>query len=99
MGAARVRVETPRARSNSGGAMPSGQCAILEIALLVTNPVTRVKRFLTTAFSTDSVYNLANGVTIVVAATKGETATTDASAFTILREVVKYVTPASPINF
>jgi D-alanyl-D-alanine carboxypeptidase len=44
-------------------------------------------------------YNLATGVTIVVGATKGETATTDASAFDIFREVVKYVTPASPINF
>jgi D-alanyl-D-alanine carboxypeptidase len=44
-------------------------------------------------------YNLASGVTIVVAATKSETTTTDASAFAILREVVKYVTPASPINF
>jgi D-alanyl-D-alanine carboxypeptidase len=44
-------------------------------------------------------YNLATGVTIVVETTKSETATTDASAFDILREVVKYVTPASPINF
>jgi CubicO group peptidase (beta-lactamase class C family) len=44
-------------------------------------------------------YNLANGVTIVVEATKGPTTTGDASAFYILREVVKYVTPASPINF
>jgi D-alanyl-D-alanine carboxypeptidase len=44
-------------------------------------------------------YNLATGVTIVVGATKGETATTDASAFDIFREVVEYVTPASPINF
>ena len=44
-------------------------------------------------------YNLANGMTIVVAATKSETATTDAAAFAIFREVVKYVTPASPINF
>jgi len=44
-------------------------------------------------------YNLANGVTIVVEATKSENATTDASAFDILREVTKYVTPASPINF
>ena len=44
-------------------------------------------------------YNLASGVTIVVAATKSETATTDAAAFAILREVVKYVTPASPIDF
>ncbi len=44
-------------------------------------------------------YNLATGVTIVVEATKSETATTDASAFDILREVSKYVTPKSPINF
>jgi D-alanyl-D-alanine carboxypeptidase len=44
-------------------------------------------------------YNLATGVTIVVGATKGETATTDASAFDIFRQVVNYVTPASPINF
>ena len=44
-------------------------------------------------------YNLSNGVTIVVEATKSETATTDASAFDILREVTKYVTPATPINF
>jgi D-alanyl-D-alanine carboxypeptidase len=44
-------------------------------------------------------YNLANGVTIVVEATKSETTTTDASAFDILRDVVKYVTPGSPINF
>jgi hypothetical protein len=38
-------------------------------------------------------------VTIVVEATKSETATTDASAFDILREVIKYVTPATPRNF
>jgi D-alanyl-D-alanine carboxypeptidase len=44
-------------------------------------------------------YNPADGVTIVVGATESETATTDASAFDILRDVVKYVTPASPINF
>ncbi len=44
-------------------------------------------------------YNLSNGVTIVVEATKSETATTDASAFDILREVIKYVTPATPLNF
>jgi hypothetical protein len=42
---------------------------------------------------------LSNGVTIVVEATKSESATTDASAFDIFREVVKYVTPATPINF
>ena len=44
-------------------------------------------------------YNLANGVTIVVEATKSETTTTDAAAFDILRDVVKYVTPTAPINF
>ncbi len=44
-------------------------------------------------------YNLGNGVTIVVATTKGETATTDTTAFDILRDVTKYVTPESPINF
>jgi D-alanyl-D-alanine carboxypeptidase len=44
-------------------------------------------------------YNLSNGVTIVVEATKSETTTTDASAFDILRVVTKYVTPATPINF
>jgi D-alanyl-D-alanine carboxypeptidase len=44
-------------------------------------------------------YNLSNGVTIVVESTKSETTTTDASAFDILREVTKYVTPATPINF
>ena len=44
-------------------------------------------------------YNMANGVTITVEATKSENATTDSAAFDILREVVKYVTPKSPINF
>jgi D-alanyl-D-alanine carboxypeptidase len=44
-------------------------------------------------------YNLATGVTIVVETTKSETTKTDASAFDILREVTKYVTPATPINF
>ena len=44
-------------------------------------------------------YDLAHGVTIAVGATKSEVASTAASAFDILREVVKYVTPASPINF
>jgi D-alanyl-D-alanine carboxypeptidase len=44
-------------------------------------------------------YNLANGVTIVVEATKSETSTTDEAAFDILRQVVNYVSPASPINF
>ncbi len=39
------------------------------------------------------------GVTIVVESTKTEKTATDASAFDILREVVKYVTPATPINF
>ena len=44
-------------------------------------------------------YNMANGVTITAEATKSENASTDAAAFNILREVVKYVTPTSPINF
>ncbi len=44
-------------------------------------------------------YNLRNGVTIVVEATKSEATTTDASAFEIFRKVVSYVTPESPINF
>lgn len=44
-------------------------------------------------------YNMANGVTITVEATKSENATTDTAAFDILREVVKNVTPQSPINF
>ncbi len=38
-------------------------------------------------------------MTIVVETTKSETTKTDASAFDILREVTKYVTPATPINF
>jgi hypothetical protein len=44
-------------------------------------------------------YSLATGVTITVEATKSENATTDAAAFDILREVVKYFTPGSPIIF
>jgi hypothetical protein len=36
---------------------------------------------------------------LVVGATKSETAITDASALDILREVTRYVTPATPINF
>lgn len=44
-------------------------------------------------------YNLATGVTIVVEATKGETAVSDAPAFEIFRKVVDYATPATPINF
>ena len=44
-------------------------------------------------------YNLSNGLTIVVEATKSETATTDAVAFDIIREVIKYLTAATPLNF
>jgi len=44
-------------------------------------------------------YNMATGVTVVVETTKTEKTTTDASAFDILREVSKYVTPGTPINF
>jgi CubicO group peptidase (beta-lactamase class C family) len=43
-------------------------------------------------------YDLASGVTIVVGATKSEK-TPDGTAFNILREVTKDVTPAKPINF
>ena len=43
--------------------------------------------------------NLANGVTIVVETTASKTANNDAAAFDILRDVVRYVTPKSPINF
>ena len=45
------------------------------------------------------VYNLSSGVTIVVEATKSGAATADGSAFDILRKLVAYVTPESPINF
>lgn len=44
-------------------------------------------------------YNMRTGVTIVVETTKTEATTTDAAAFDILRDVVKYVTPDEPINF
>ncbi|HEY1448535.1 MAG TPA: serine hydrolase domain-containing protein [Caulobacteraceae bacterium] len=45
-------------------------------------------------------YNLATGVTIVVEASKGETANdSDAPAFEIFRAAAKYVTPAAPIDF
>jgi hypothetical protein len=38
-------------------------------------------------------------VTIAVGATKSKTSTTDSAAFDIRRDVVNYVTTASPINF
>ena len=44
-------------------------------------------------------YSMPHGVTVTLAATKSETSTTDFAAFEILREVVKYVTPDSPIAF
>jgi D-alanyl-D-alanine carboxypeptidase len=44
-------------------------------------------------------YSMPHGVTITLAATKSETSTTDFAAFEILREVVNYVTPDSPIAF
>jgi D-alanyl-D-alanine carboxypeptidase len=59
---------------------------------LVQNPVVN-------GYSGAFGYKLANGVTITVEATRSETATSDAPAFEILREVTKYVTPGSPINF
>lgn len=44
-------------------------------------------------------YHPPSGITIVVEATQSETATSDGIAFDILREVTRYVTPATPINF
>jgi len=44
-------------------------------------------------------YNPASGVTIVVAATRRPGAAIDPAAIHILREVIKYVTPATPLNF
>ena len=44
-------------------------------------------------------YNLAAGVTIVVAVTKRPRPSIDPAAIHILREVIKYVTPATPLNF
>lgn len=44
-------------------------------------------------------HNLATGVTIVVAATKRSRPAKDPAAIHILREVIKYVTPATPLNF
>ena len=42
-------------------------------------------------------YNLATGITIVVAATKRPRPTIDPAAIHVLNEVIKYVTPASPL--
>ena len=42
---------------------------------------------------------VANGWIVQDPASMAVAAATDASAFDILRDVVKYVTPASPINF
>lgn len=44
-------------------------------------------------------YNPSNGVTIVVASTKNEKPTVDPAAIYILKEIVKYVTPSTPLNF
>ena len=44
-------------------------------------------------------YKLSNGVTIVIEATKSETATTDASPSTFSARSSSDVTPATPINF
>lgn len=44
-------------------------------------------------------YNPANGVTLVVAATMRPRPAIDPAAIHILREVVTYVTPATPLNF
>ena len=44
-------------------------------------------------------YNPTNDVTLVVVSTKNEKPVTDPAALPILREMVKYVTPATPLNF
>jgi CubicO group peptidase (beta-lactamase class C family) len=44
-------------------------------------------------------YNPTNDVTLVAVSTKNEKPTIDPAAIHILREVVKYVTPATPLNF
>ncbi len=44
-------------------------------------------------------YNISTGVTVVVETTETEKTTTDPSALDILREVSKYITPGTPINF
>jgi len=44
-------------------------------------------------------YHPASGVTIVVAATRRPGAAIDPAAIHILREVIKYVTPATPLSF
>jgi D-alanyl-D-alanine carboxypeptidase len=44
-------------------------------------------------------YNMATGVTIVVATTRSEKSVTDAAAIAILKEVVRHVTPTATINF
>lgn len=44
-------------------------------------------------------YNPTNGVTLIVGATHGEKSTMEQGAIYILKEIVKYVTPATPINF
>jgi CubicO group peptidase (beta-lactamase class C family) len=44
-------------------------------------------------------YNPANGVTLVVGATKNENPQVDPAGIFILKEMVKYVTPSTPLNF
>jgi CubicO group peptidase (beta-lactamase class C family) len=44
-------------------------------------------------------YNPTNNVTLVAVSTKTEKPVTDPAALPILREIVKYVTPATPLNF
>lgn len=44
-------------------------------------------------------YNPSNNVTLVAVATKNDKPSIDPAAIHIVREVVKYVTPATPLNF
>lgn len=44
-------------------------------------------------------YNPATGVTLVVAATKNATPAIDPAAIHILRQIIQYVTPSTPLTF
>ena len=44
-------------------------------------------------------YNPSNGITLVVASTKTTNPTIDPGAIYILKEVIKYLTPETPLNF
>jgi len=90
-------VKSPSARPNSVGKGKKQAGSLFAYGLLST----RLNR------ATPSIngycggfgYNLANGLIIVVGATKSEIATTDASVFDILRDITKYVSPRHQLIF